>query len=609
MRLDHNTSEGAPPPKPAASRVTRSGTLIASTSKPSSDTKGKPTKDQHNEPIAEAEDNDVSPRLARKEFSTSIATLQPVVEALNKILDGNGSTIEIIKWIFKYIREMESAERENKEKLEMQAEVSSFRKAFKQDLSQLQDDLARRLNGIMDILNVTFETSEKALKVAEDIKGKTSDIISDVGKVTSATVKIADTTQSYRDALMSKQTPANKSSVDPKVLSDIERKDRQLLIDIFDEEGFCTMDKSLTELTDMANAALDKMSDGEKPEKVKVEGIHKTKRNAILLTLNSREAATWVKEVGNEETFANAFSKGAHIRAREYNLIVPRVPLTFNPKRDNDLREIEETNGLPTRVIHKARWIKPVEHRKPGQTHAYAVLTITSVDIANKLIRDGVGICGSFSRPTKQKQEPTQCMKCRRWGHFADKCPESEDTCGTCGDKHRTSACKSENKLFCVSCLDTSHASWDRSCPEFTRRCEIINERNPVNNMPFFPAEQDWTLAVRPARVPLKEHFPASFSVNSLPLHGRRQQGAPSKAKHVQATVGTGRKELPRASADNLTSSNCIPVPEKNKYAANSAATPSGYVEPAWYHVPIGDKGTGTWENNNNEGEVTQRST
>lgn len=213
-------------------------------------------------------------------------------------------------------------------------------------------------------------------------------------------------------------------SVDPEVLSDIECRDRQILIDIYDKEGSCTMDRSLMDLLDRANNALDKMSDSSKPEKVKVEGIHKTKRNAILLTLNSKEAAIWVREVGNEETFTNTL-KGSHIREREYNLIVPRVLLTFDPKKDTDLREIEEANSLTPHIICKAKWIKPVECRHPGQTHAFIILSLTSVNAANKLIRDGISICSSFSRLTKQKQEPIQYMKCRRWGHFADKCTKS----------------------------------------------------------------------------------------------------------------------------------------------------------------------------------------
>ena len=603
-------SAGAPPPKPAAPRATRSSTLAAASSKNLSDTIETVPNEQQHTLITEAV-ADVARTSARKGFSTSLGTLQPIVEALHKILDGNGSTIDIIKGIFRYIRELEATEGRSKDRLEIQTEVSSFRDAFKTHLSQMQDDLNFRLNGITATLNVTLEATEKTLKVAEEIKGKTSDIMSDVGKVTSVTGKIADTTQSYRDALISRQSssPSNKSSVDPKILSDMERRDRQILIDIYDEEGTSTMDKSLSELLAMANEALDKTSDGSKPEEVKAVSVHKTKRNAILLTLNSKEAVSWVREAGNEETFANLFSKGSHIREREYNLIVPRVPLIFDPKKDTDLREIEEANGLTPRVISKAKWIKPAERRRPGQTHAFAVLTVTSVNTANKLIRDGIGICSSYSRPTKQKQEPVQCMKCRRWGHFADKCLESVDTCGTCGDKHRTSTCKSSNnKLYCVSCADSSHASWDRSCPEFIRRCENINERNPVNSMPFFPAEQDWTLSVRPGRIPLDERFPTTFAVNSLPPRGSRQQGAPPKTNRNHAGNANGRKDPHRSTLDGRTNPNNIPVPVRNKYATFETNADTEYTQPQWRPYPSGE-GNGSWDNDKAEGDVTQRPT
>jgi len=35
--------------------------------------------------------------------------------------------------------------------------------------------------------------------------------------------------------------------------------------------------------------------------------------------------------------------------------------------------------------------------------------------------------------------------------------------------------------------------------------------------MPFYLAEQDWTLLSRPSRVPIEEHFLAAYEVNSLP--------------------------------------------------------------------------------------------
>ena len=99
---------------------------------------------------------------------------------------------------------------------------------------------------------------------------------------------------------------------------------------------------------------------------MKVKSIYKTKKNAILLTLNSKEAANWLREVENKVMFINSFLKGAHIREREYNLVAPRVPLTFEPSNTKHLREIEENNGLSSLIIQKARWIKPEGHRRPG---------------------------------------------------------------------------------------------------------------------------------------------------------------------------------------------------------------------------------------------------
>ena len=59
--------------------------------------------------------------------------------------------------------------------------------------------------------------------------------------------------QSYYEALMSRPTPTNKATVDPKVLCDMEHKDKQILVDIFDEEGANTLGTSLTELMAKAN--------------------------------------------------------------------------------------------------------------------------------------------------------------------------------------------------------------------------------------------------------------------------------------------------------------------------------------------------------------------
>jgi len=61
------------------------------------------------------------------------------------------------------------------------------------------------------------------------------------------------------------------------------------------------------------------------------------------------------------------------------------------------------------------------------------------------------------------------------------------------------------------------HTSWDRTCLEFLRRCSNYDDRSPENNLPYFPSDQDWTLATQTNRIPLREWFPKHLAVNSLP--------------------------------------------------------------------------------------------
>ena len=64
------------------------------------------------------------------------------------------------------------------------------------------------------------------------------------------------------------------------------------------------------------------------------------------------------------------------------------------------------------------------------------------------------------------------------------------------------------------------HASWDRVCPEFKKQCTRYDERFPENNLLYFPTTQDWTLTMRPNRIPPDERFPQDLTVNSTERAG-----------------------------------------------------------------------------------------
>jgi hypothetical protein len=239
---------------------------------------------------------------------------------------------------------------------------------------------------------------------------------------------------------------------------------------------------------------------------------------------------------------------------RPVTLIVPRIPITFDPQNVEHIREVEEVNNLKNQVIWKVRWIKPTECRRLDQTHAYAIFTLLSVDSANEPIKEGPRICGTIVHPMKQKQEPTQCVKCRLWGHFTNKCKEETNTCSTCGENHRTYVCRNRDKVHCASCNISTH-----TCPKFNRCSSIMDKQNPGNNMPYFPTEQNWSLEIRPARIPMDECFPEKYAVNSPPIGGVRGAnvniGNSGKKDSTQPPQGTQKcmaKHMYRPAVDNL---------------------------------------------------------
>jgi hypothetical protein len=127
-----------------------------------------------------------------------------------------------------------------------------------------------------------------------------------------------------------------------------------------------------------------------------------------------------------------------------------------------------------------------------------------------------------------------QCMKCRHWGHFVYTCSTTVDTCGTCRGKHRSNECSSREKTYCISCKSNAHASWDRDCPDFRRRCGQYDKNYPENSLPYFPMSEDWTLTPRLDRLQYSEKFPAKYVVAAL------QQ--PEQAAHEPAPKPQGKQ-------------------------------------------------------------------
>ena len=73
------------------------------------------------------------------------------------------------------------------------------------------------------------------------------------------------------------------------------------------------------------------------------------------------------------------------------------------------------------------------------------------------------------------------CYKCQKFGHKSTVC-NNKDKCGKCAGDHKTSTCKSIEKINqikiqkkCANCDKIGHSAWDKDCPRVINRIMQIN--------------------------------------------------------------------------------------------------------------------------------------
>ena len=78
--------------------------------------------------------------------------------------------------------------------------------------------------------------------------------------------------------------------------------------------------------------------------------------------------------------------------------------------------------------------------------------------------------------------------------HFTAQCPQTTDTCGTCGSgTHHTQACPVDDpaQYRCTNCNKFGHASWDRNFLTFETHNDRLHQKNQETNMCFYPSSRD----------------------------------------------------------------------------------------------------------------------
>jgi len=197
--------------------------------------------------------------------------------------------------------------------------------------------------------------------------------------------------------------------------------------------------------------------------------VTQLKNGGILMELASDEMVTWFTDSGVRQSFLIGLHSDTTIKCRDYHTVVQFIPLTFRPKEEGSLCEIEEVNILEKGSLVWARWIKLVNRRSPKKTCRHVILSFSSPQSMNNVLANGIYVCEKKLYAGKCKKEPFQCLKCYRWGHMVHNCLKSTDTCGTCMQRHQTDTCTNITCSHCMSCGTAGHASLDWGCPVFQK--------------------------------------------------------------------------------------------------------------------------------------------
>ena len=424
----------------------------------------------------------------------------------------------------------------------------TVKEAFDSQITEFTSDMKLLIEDAKEKIDTHLKSSEERI----------NQMLSDA-----AQTKQAQPT-TYATALINPPPHAN-----PKIAAREGIKARQFLLEGIKDTKFSHLDTF--QLKSELNKILTEMGS----DKGKIRSANNLRNSAVLIELDSDEATAWFQKAENRSNFCCKIGPNVASRTRIHNLIAFNVPLTISPEEIGHQQEICEANNMEKETITTMRWAKPINRRSPNQRTAHLIITFSNADTANRAITDGLYICNRRCHVEKVKREPTRCLKCQGWNHYARDCLEKEDKCGNCARNHRTGSCPTPHATRCVSCKTDDHASWSRECPTFTKKCNEFDSRNPENALQYIPTADPWTWTTseKEKQAPQTAQAPAVKPSKN----GERTQ--PSKKTHHDQ-----RKHDTYIPSSNAYTPNCdtyIP-----NYDAQRKAGPSIFTNNWGNHIP-----------------------
>ncbi|KAG9108213.1 hypothetical protein FRC07_008506 [Ceratobasidium sp. 392] len=219
--------------------------------------------------------------------------------------------------------------------------------------------------------------------------------------------------------------------------------------------------------------------------RIKFREARRLPKGGIVYWLETRNQAAFLSLSKVSRELENGFGDVTCL-GQGADILLETAPTSFKPELPEELRALERDNQLEHGDIRKCSWVKPPRRWYKGQECAILKVSLRSQNIADELIANGGNMAGREVAFRRIEEEPTQCLRCQRYGHRAFNCRAKRDACSQCGHNHRSDACPAPEKTFCVSCGTYDHASWDRQCPTFSAERIKLNVEHPENRRKFF---------------------------------------------------------------------------------------------------------------------------
>lgn len=182
-------------------------------------------------------------------------------------------------------------------------------KAINAVVSQIEESMGLAIENSLSKLSMTVDnllanqgelqaSSTTLSKTAESLQKLSTDIESHVKEASATSSQLASMATDYRDALLKNgeqqqlQTQQQMHSqegttqVDPKVLRDIERKSKQILVDTADEK---ISNASLAEIKEKVNAAINWITNPPPPKDSKVLEVTKLQKGGFTVLFKEKE--------------------------------------------------------------------------------------------------------------------------------------------------------------------------------------------------------------------------------------------------------------------------------------------------------------------------------